>query len=71
MNSRLRLGMRQVDGMREDDAKAIVSIRDGIPAELNPHLFCPPYLSCHHTGLSRKIRSLRRPGVLDRPPTRA
>src|SRR6476659_5050927 len=38
----LRLGMRQVDGLREDDVKAIVSIRDGIPAELNPHLFAPP-----------------------------
>ena len=38
----LRLGMRQVDGLREDDVKAIVSIRDGIPAELNPHLFDPP-----------------------------
>ena len=34
--------MRQVDGLREDDVKAIVSIRDGIPAELNPHLFAPP-----------------------------
>jgi error-prone DNA polymerase len=39
----LRLGMRQIDGLREDDAKAIVSIRDGIPAELNPHLFAPPH----------------------------
>src|SRR5262245_7491615 len=39
----LRLGMRQVDGLLEDDVKAIVSIRDGIPAELNPHLFCPPH----------------------------
>ena len=38
----LRLGMRQVDGLREDDVKAIVSIRDGIPADLNPHLFAPP-----------------------------
>jgi error-prone DNA polymerase len=35
--------MRQIDGLREDDAKAIVSIRDGIPADLNPHLFAPPY----------------------------
>ena len=34
--------MRQVDGLREDDVKAIVSARDGIPAELNPHLFAPP-----------------------------
>ncbi len=38
----LRLGMRQIDGLREDDVKAIVSIRDGIPAEMNPHLFAPP-----------------------------
>ena len=38
----LRLGMRQVDGLREDDVKAIVSVRDGIPADLNPHLFAPP-----------------------------
>ena len=41
-NFALRLGMRQVDGLREDDVKVIVSIRDGIPAELNPHLFAPP-----------------------------
>jgi error-prone DNA polymerase len=38
----LRLGMRQVDGLREDDAKSIVSIRDGIPPEFLPHLFAPP-----------------------------
>src|SRR5262245_29004845 len=38
----LRLGMRQVDGLREDDVKAIVSIRNGIPAEMYPHLFAPP-----------------------------
>ncbi|MET0688679.1 MAG: OB-fold nucleic acid binding domain-containing protein, partial [Methyloceanibacter sp.] len=38
----LRLGMRQVDGLREDDAKSIVSIRDGVQPELNPHLFAPP-----------------------------
>ena len=45
---RVRLGMRQVDGLREDDVKAIVSIRDGIPAEFNPHLFAPPSpLQCH------------------------
>jgi error-prone DNA polymerase len=41
----LRLGMRQVDGLREDDVKAIVSIRDGIPADLNPHLFAPPLVA--------------------------
>ena len=34
--------MRQVDGLREDDAKSIVSIRDGVQPELNPHLFAPP-----------------------------
>jgi error-prone DNA polymerase len=39
----LRLGMRQVDGLREDDAKSIVSIRDGIPPEFLPHLFAPPH----------------------------
>jgi error-prone DNA polymerase len=38
----LRLGMRQIDGLREFDAKTIVSIRDGVPTELNPHLFAPP-----------------------------
>jgi error-prone DNA polymerase len=38
----LRLGMRQVDGLREDDVKVIVSIRDGIPPEFLPHLFAPP-----------------------------
>jgi error-prone DNA polymerase len=38
----LRLGMRQVDGLREDDARSIVSIRDGVQPELNPHLFAPP-----------------------------
>src|SRR5262249_40295313 len=41
----LRLGMRQVDGLREDDVKAIVSIRDGIQPELNPHLFAPPHVT--------------------------
>jgi error-prone DNA polymerase len=38
----LRLGMRQIDGLREDDAKTIVSIRDGIAPEFLPHLFAPP-----------------------------
>ena len=42
MKFALRLGMRQIDGLREEDAKAIVSIRDGIPADLDPHLFAPP-----------------------------
>jgi error-prone DNA polymerase len=34
--------MRQIDGMREDDVKRLVSIRDRLPADLNPHLFAPP-----------------------------
>ena len=38
----LRLGLRQIDGLREDDAKTLVSIRDGVAAFLNPHLFAPP-----------------------------
>ena len=40
-NFALRLGMRQIDGLREDDVKRLVSIRDGIPADLDPHLFAP------------------------------
>jgi error-prone DNA polymerase len=44
--------MRQVDGLREDDVKTIVSIRDGIPAELNPHLFAPPHPSLSSPGLT-------------------
>jgi len=37
----LRLGLRQIDGMREDDVKRLVSIRDGLPEESMPHLFAP------------------------------
>jgi error-prone DNA polymerase len=37
----LRLGLRQIDGLREDDAKMLVSKRDGLPAEIDPHLFTP------------------------------
>ena len=37
----LRLGLRQIDGLREEDVKRIVSVRGGIPAEFNPHLFAP------------------------------
>ena len=37
----LRLGMRQIDGLREDDVQRLVSIRDCIAADLNPHLFAP------------------------------
>jgi error-prone DNA polymerase len=37
----LRLGLCQIDGLREDEVKALVSVRDGVPADLNPHLFAP------------------------------
>ena len=37
----LRLGMRQIDGLREDDVQRLVSIRDSVAADLNPHLFAP------------------------------
>ncbi len=29
----LRLGMRQIDGLREDDVQRLVSVRDGLPAK--------------------------------------
>src|SRR6476661_8773621 len=61
----LRLGMRQVDGLREDDVKAIVSIRDGIPAELNPHLFAPPQPSMSSPGLTGRSSNHEDQGVLD------
>ena len=41
----LRLGLRQIDGLREDDVRRLVSIRDGLPADLDPHLFAPPPMS--------------------------
>lgn len=44
----LRLGLRQIDGFREADAQRLVSIRDGIAAELNPHLFAPPPIAPPH-----------------------
>src|SRR5262249_6670596 len=67
----LRLGMRQVDGLREDDVKAIVAIRDGTPPDLNPHLFAPPHPDPHPSPPSsrgrehfRDVRDLwRRSGV--------
>ena len=37
----LRLGLRQIDGLREAEVQRLVSARNGIPAELNPHLFAP------------------------------
>jgi error-prone DNA polymerase len=42
----LRLGLRQIDGLREDDVKRLVAIRDGLAPESMPHLFAPqPALS--------------------------
>jgi error-prone DNA polymerase len=38
----LRLGLRQIDGLREDDVKRLVSVRYGVSPDLNPHLFAPP-----------------------------
>ena len=61
----LRLGMRQIDGLREDAAKAIVSIRDGIPAELNPHLFCPPHPLMSSPGLTGRSSNFEDQGLLD------
>jgi error-prone DNA polymerase len=37
----LRLGLRQIDGLREADIQRLVSIRDGLPSESLPHLFAP------------------------------
>src|SRR4029077_3798303 len=55
----LRLGMRQVDGMREDDVKSIVSIRDGIPPEFLPHLFAPPLAKRSTTPAANLFRDMR------------
>ncbi len=61
----LRLGMRQVDGLREDGVKAIVSIRDGFPADLNPHLFAPPHPSLSSPGLTGRSSNHEDQGLLD------
>jgi len=58
----LRLGLRQIDGLREDDVKRLVSIRDGIPAESMPHLFCPPHPVLSSPGLTGRSSS---PGAPD------
>jgi error-prone DNA polymerase len=41
-NFALRLGLRQIEGLREADIQRLVSKRDRIPADLLPHLFAPP-----------------------------
>ncbi|HKQ56169.1 MAG TPA: error-prone DNA polymerase, partial [Methyloceanibacter sp.] len=40
----LRLGLRQIDGLREDDAKRLVAIRDSLPLDL-PSLVSSPGLT--------------------------
>ncbi len=64
----LRIGLRQIDGLREEDVKRLVSMRDGLPVEINPHLFCPQPLplspgltgrSSNHETLSDEDRGLR------------
>jgi len=37
----LRLGFRQIDAFREEDAKTLVAARDGLRPETEPHLFAP------------------------------
>jgi error-prone DNA polymerase len=55
----LRLGMRQIDGLREDDAKELVAVRDGIAAELLPHLFAPPLPPLSSPGLTGRSSNHR------------
>jgi error-prone DNA polymerase len=55
----LRLGMRQVDGLCEDDVKRLVSIRDGIPTEYLPHLFAPPLVTSAIPTAAHLFRDLR------------
>ena len=62
----LRLGLRQIDGLREDDVKRLVSIRDGLPADLNPHLFChPAHVIARLTGRSSNPEPPEDQGLLD------
>jgi len=58
----LRLGMRQIDGMREDDVKRLVSIRDRLPADLDPHLFAPPQI-LSSPGLTGRSSNHRNPAI--------
>jgi error-prone DNA polymerase len=50
----LRLGLRQIDGLREDDVKRLVAIREGLPAESMPHLFAPQPAPCGTVPASGK-----------------
>jgi error-prone DNA polymerase len=67
-NFALRLGLRQIDGMREDDVKRLVAIRDGLPEALNPHLFCPqpaPNSPLHPCGGGRTSGDIQEKGFSD------
>ena len=48
----LRLGLRQIDGLREEHVKQLVAARDGLSADLNPHLFAPPPFLMSSPGLT-------------------
>ncbi len=65
----LRLGLRQIDGLREDDAKRLVSIREALPAELLPHLFAPQPAPCFipFDGESDSARGIPPPGARSAP----
>jgi error-prone DNA polymerase len=58
----LRLGLRQIDGMREDDVQRLVAIRDGRPEESMPHLFCPPLPILSSPGVTGRSSN---PGLPD------
>ena len=47
----LRLGMRQIDGLREDDVQRLVSMRDGIPPISTRICFVPRIQPCHRPAL--------------------
>jgi error-prone DNA polymerase len=55
----LRLGLRQIDGLREDDVQRLVAIRDGRPVDLMPHLFCPPHPFLSSPGLTGRSSNHR------------
>ena len=60
----LRLGLRQIDGLREAEVQRLVSARNGIPAELNPHLFAPQQADLPTRGRYEDVCDLwRRSGI--------
>ncbi len=69
----LRLGLRQIDGLREDDIQRLVSVRENIPADLNPHLFAPPLVANSIPPLDGEGGWLKAEpgGVMGPPPTQS